>query len=62
MVRVPFLLCVILDLPTRKYLSGIDSPKKARWGLDLDQKSFFEDFYIKSFELEKKMVKFQLSS
>ena len=28
MVRVPFLLCVILEFPTRKYLSGIGSPKK----------------------------------
>ena len=41
MVRVPFLLRVILDLPTRKYLSGIDSPKKARSGLDVDQKDLF---------------------
>ena len=60
MVRVPFLLCVILDLPTRKYLSGIDSPKKARV-LICTKKSFFEDSYIKSFELEKKTVKFQFS-
>ena len=48
MVRVPFLLCVILELPTRKYLSGIDSPKKARV-LIWTKKTFFEDFYIKSF-------------
>ena len=55
MVRVPCLLCVILDLPTRKYLSGIDSPKKARSGLDLDQKIiFFEDFYIKSLNWKRK--------
>ena len=60
MVRVPFLLCVILDFPTRKYLSGIDSPKKARV-LIWTKKSFFEDFYRKSFELEKKTVKFQFS-
>ena len=47
MVRVAFLLCVILDFPTRKYLSGIDSPKKARV-LISTKKTFFEDFYIKS--------------
>ena len=60
MVCIPFLLCVILDLPTRKYLSGIDSRKKARV-LIWTKKSFFEDFYIKSFELEKKTIKFQCS-
>ena len=40
MVRVPFLLCMILEFPTRQYLSGIDSPKKAS-GLDLDKNQHF---------------------
>ena len=53
MVRVPFLLSMILEFPTRQYLSGIDSPKKAS-GLDLDKKAFFEDFYIKSLNWKRK--------
>ena len=53
MVCIPFLLCVILDFPTRKYLSGIDSPKKARV-LIWTRKSFFEDFYIKSCNWKRK--------
>ena len=60
MVRVPFLLCMIFQFPTRKYLSGIDSPKKAS-GLDLDQKNLFWRLLHKEFELEKKTVKFQFS-
>ena len=42
-VRIPFLLCMILKFPTRQYLSGIDSPKKAS-GLDLDKKPFLKTF------------------
>ena len=42
------------EMFTKKYLSGIGSPKKARLGLDLDQKSIFEDFYIKSFNWKRK--------
>ena len=53
MLRVPFLLCAIRKFPTRKYFSGIESPKKAS-GLDLDQKAFFEDFYIKSLNRKRK--------
>ena len=37
MLRVPFLLCAIWKFPTRKYFSGIESPKKAS-GLWFDQK------------------------
>ena len=40
MVRVPFLLSMILKFPTRQYLSGVDSPKKAS-GLDLDKKKLY---------------------
>ena len=61
MVRVPFLLSMIWEFPTRKYLSGIDSPKKARSGLDLDKKHLFWRLLHKEFELEKKTVKFQFS-
>ena len=53
MVRVPFLLSMILKFPTRQYLSGIGSPKKASV-LDLDKKTFFEDFYIKSLNWKRK--------
>ena len=60
MLRVPFLLCAIWKFPTRKYLSGMDSPKKAS-GLDLDQKNLFRRLLHKEFELEKKTVKFQTS-
>ena len=60
MVRVPFLLSMILEFPTRQYLSGIDSPKKAS-GLDLDKKSLFWRLLHKEFELEKKTVKFQFA-
>ena len=56
MVRVPFLLSMILEIPTRQYLSGIDSPKKAS-GLDLEKKTFFEDFYIKSLNWKRKRSK-----
>ena len=54
MVRVPFLLCVILKLvhhqtvPFRYWL-----PQKAS-GIDLDKKTFFEDFYIKSLNWKRK--------
>ena len=58
MVRVPCLLCMILEFPTTQYFSGIGSPKKAS-GLDLDKKSLFWRFLHKEFELEKKTVKFQ---
>ena len=60
MVRVPCLLCMILEFPTRQYLSGIDSPKKAS-GLDLDKKIFFSRLLQKDFECEKKTVKVQFS-
>ena len=40
-------------LPTRKYLSGIDSPKKARV-LIWTKKSCFEDFYRKIFNWIRK--------
>ena len=53
MVRVPCLLCMILKFPTTQYFSGIGSPKKAS-GLDLDKKTFFEDFYIKSLNWKRK--------
>ena len=54
MVRVPFLLCAILKLvhhqtvPFRYWL-----PKKA-CGIDLDKKTFFEDFYIKNLNWKRK--------
>jgi len=51
---------MILEFPTRQYLSGIDSPKKAS-GLDLDKKIFFSRLLQKDFECEKKTVKVQFS-
>ena len=60
MVRVPFLLCMILNFPTAQYFSSIGSPKKAS-GLDLDQKNLFWRLLHKEFELEKKTVKFQFA-
>ena len=54
MVRVPCLLCVILKLvhhQTVPFRYGL--PKEAS-GLDLDQKAFFEDFYIKSLNWKRK--------
>ena len=57
MVRVPFLLSMILEFPTRQYLSGMDSPKKAWSGLDLDRKIFFQDFYKKILNVKRKRSK-----
>ena len=57
MVSVPFLLCVILNIPTKKYLSGIDPPKGS--GLELDKKNNFWRLLHKDIELEKKTIKFQ---
>ena len=56
MVRVPFLLCMILEFPTRQYLSGIDSPKKPPV-LIWTKKNW--RLLHKEFELEKKTVKIQ---
>ena len=53
MVRVPFLLSMILEFPTRQYLSGMDSPKKARV-LIWTKKHFLEDFYIKPCNWKRK--------
>ena len=47
MIRIPFLF------PTRKSLSGIDSPKKPLV-LIWTKKSFFEDFHIKIFNWKRK--------
>ena len=48
MVRIPFLF------PTRKNLSGIDSPTKKPLVLIWTKKSFFEDFHIKIFNWKRK--------
>ena len=54
MVRVPFLLCVILKLVHhQKVPFRYGLPIKAS-GIDLDKKTFLEDFYIKSLNWKRK--------
>ena len=55
MVRIPFLLCVILDFPPESTFQVLTPQKKARSGFDLDQKDLFlKTFTLKSFNWKRK--------
>ena len=62
MVRVPFLLCVILDLTPESAFQVLTPQKRPGRVLICTKKTFFWRLLHKESSLEKKTVKFQFSS